>query len=214
MPDQLPIPVEPQPPVPENWVERVAKLIEGFIANIPGSNELASDDPDVRAKQIIQAAALKAGATSGGLAIPSGPIAWFTMIPDLLLIWKIQGQMVADIAASYGKTASLGQKEMLYCLFRHAASQAVRDVVLRVGDRYLLRQKTLTTVQHMVRAIAPHITQKAIKGGLGRIIPILGAAGVGAYAFFDTKNVGKTAVELFSNVEQEDSVLTLEGSVE
>ena len=52
-----------------------------------------------------------------------------TVLPDLYLIWKTQRQMVADIFALYGRTAELTRTHMLYCLFRHAASQVLRDVV-------------------------------------------------------------------------------------
>ena len=40
-----------------------------------------------------------------------------------------------------------------------------------------------------------HIAKKAI----ARCIPIVGAVGVGAYAYYDTARVGKTAIELFSS---------------
>ncbi len=44
-----------------------------------------------------------------------------------------------------------------------------------------------------------HIAKKTI----ARCIPIVGAVGVGAYAYYDTSRVGKTAIELFSsNIEQ------------
>jgi len=39
-----------------------------------------------------------------------------------------------------------------------------------------------------------HIAKKAIV----RCIPIVGAVGVGAYAYYDTARVGKTVIELFS----------------
>lgn len=196
------VPVKEEPKLPlatqENWPDKIARLIERFITEIPGSHELTSDDPKLRAEQIIRGTALKAGATSGGLAIPPGPAGYLTIIPDLIIIWKLQAQMVADIAAVYGKTGSLSREQMLYCLFRHAASQAVRDIVMRVGDRYLLRQTTLRTVQNAIKAIVPRVTQRTIKGALARVVPILGAAGVGAYAFYDTRQVGKTAMDLFS----------------
>ena len=47
--------------------------------------------------------------------------------------------MVADIFAVYGRTAELSRTHMLYCLFRHAASQVLRDVAVRSGQRFVVR---------------------------------------------------------------------------
>ena len=38
-------------------------------------------------------------------------------------------KMIADIFALHGRAAELTRSHMLYCLFRHLASQVVRDVV-------------------------------------------------------------------------------------
>jgi len=58
---------------------------------------------------------------AGTLALPPGPLGWMTILPEMVGVWKIQAQMVADIAALYGKTATLTQEQMLYCLFKHTA---------------------------------------------------------------------------------------------
>ena len=63
-----------------------------------------------------------------------------TVLPDLYLIWKTQRQMVADIFGLYGRAAELSRTHMLYCLFRHAASQVVRDFAVRTGQRIVVEQ--------------------------------------------------------------------------
>ena len=42
------------------------------------------------------------------------------------------------------------------------------------------------------------LTQNIIGKGVSRFVPLIGAVGVGAYAYFDTTQVAKTAIELFS----------------
>jgi EcsC family protein len=175
----------------------VAKAIQDFIARIPETDEPAAAQPVDRARSIAAAAALKAAATSAALAIPPGPLGLLTIIPDLLLIWSIQAKMVADIAGAFGKTAYLNQEQMLYCLFRHAASQAVRDLVVRVGERMLIRRGTLRGLQSAARRIGVKIAQRLIGKSLSRWVPIVGALGVGAYAYYDTGQVAATALELF-----------------
>jgi len=120
-----------------------------------------------------------------------------TVLPDLVVIWNIQRQMVADIAAAYGKSSQLGRSEMIYCLFRHAASQAIKDVVVRVGERFLVRRTTLRIIQRVLRRVGVSITQRAAGRALSRWIPVVGALGIGGYAFYDTTQVGKTALAFF-----------------
>ena len=74
----------------------------------------------------------------------------------------------------------------------------MRDIVTRIGSRFLIRKVALKAMQSLLRAIGVRVTQKVIGRGLARTIPLLGAAGIAAYAFYDTSQVGKTAIELLS----------------
>ena len=121
----------------------------------------------------------------------------------MLAVWKIQSQMVADIAALYGKKSTLTEEQMVYCLFRHSAAQAVRDLVVRVGERVLIKRGSLTLLESVARKVGLKLTRKVIGKGLSRWIPVAGAIGVGAYAWYDTAQVAATAIELF---EQEIAV--------
>ncbi|HUL68517.1 MAG TPA: hypothetical protein VLW55_28240 [Burkholderiaceae bacterium] len=177
---------------------RVADAILGFVGDIPKSSTVPSRTPDEAARSVANAAAAKAAVTAGSLALPVGPIAWLTILPELVAVWKIQARMVADIAVLYDKKADLTREHMLYCLFKHSAAQAVRDLVARVGERLLVKSASLAAVQSVARAIGVEITQRAIGRGLSRWIPIAGALGVGAYAYYDTARVATTAIELFA----------------
>lgn len=106
--------------------------------------------------------------------------------------------MVADIAALHGKSASLTREQMLYCLFRHTAAQAVRDLVVRVGERVLVKQTSLVVLQRIAERIGVKVTQGALGKGVSRWMPIIGALGVGGYAFYDTAQIANSARDLFS----------------
>lgn len=129
--------------------------------------------------------------------MPPGPLGYVTIIPDLVGIWKIQAQMVADMAGAFGKRVYLGREQMLYCLFRHAAAQAMRDVVVRVGERILIRRPALGVVQRALGKVGVRITQRLTGAAIARWLPIVGALGVGAYAYCDTGQVAETAIDLF-----------------
>ena len=117
------------------------RTLENLAVSIPSSTEPVSSNPSLRAREIIRVAGLKAGAMSATLALPPGPAGLLTIIPDLIKVWQIQQQMVADIAACFGKTSQLNRQMMLYCLFRHGAAMLLRDVVARVGERVIVKQE-------------------------------------------------------------------------
>ncbi len=184
---------------PDRVATSVANAILHLVARVPRTKLLASSNPGDAARGLANTAAAKAAVISGSLALPPGPLGWLTILPDLVAIWKLQSQMVADIAAVFGKTATLSQEQMLYCLFRHAAAQAVRDLVVRVGERVVVQRATLRVLQRTAERIGVKVTQRAAGAALSRWIPILGAVGVGAYAYYDTAQVARTAIELFGN---------------
>jgi hypothetical protein len=176
---------------------QVAEAILGLLGKIPESHKRVSSTPIEVARGLANASAAKAALISGGLALPPGPLGWVTILPDLIAIWKLQSQMVADIAAVHGKSATLTKEQMLYCLFRHAAAQAVRDLVVRVGERAIVQRATLGALQTAAQRVGVKVTQRALGAAAARWIPIVGAVGVGAYAYYDTAQVARTAIELF-----------------
>jgi hypothetical protein len=119
-----------------------------------------------------------------------------TVLPDIYLIWQTQRQMVADIFALYGRTAELTRTHMLYCLFRHAASQVLRDVVVRTGERVVVRQLTGTALSRVLGRVGASVTQRMAGSAAGRWLPVVGAVAVGGYAYWDTLQVAKTARRL------------------
>ena len=119
------------------------------------------------------------------------------MLPELVAVWKLQSQMVADIASTHGTDSELTREQMLYCLFRHTAAQAVRDLVVRMGQRLLVQEVSVQVLQSVARRIGIRLTQHAIGKGVARWIPVAGAIGVGAYAYYDTLQVAFTAIQLF-----------------
>lgn len=175
----------------------IPDILHRLIDVIPFSSEAPVSDPKVRARKLGNIAAMKAAAFSGALAMPPGPLGLLTLIPDLIGIWRIQAQLVADLAAVYGKTAFLTKEGMLYCLFRHGAAQAVRDIVVRSGQRLLIRQVSLKATESVLQKIGFRLSQRLATKAITRWLPVIGAVGVGAYAYYDTAEVAKTAIATF-----------------
>ncbi|MES2933651.1 MAG: EcsC family protein [Pseudomonadota bacterium] len=177
--------------------KKLSSAIFNLVVRIPASREQTSPQPALAARQITQAAARKAAIAAGSLALPPGPLGWLTLLPELLAVWRIQAQLVSDLAALYGKRAQLNREQMAYCLFRHLASQAVRDLVVRAGERFLVTQASSQLLQSIIERIGKQIAHKLLGKSVSRWLPLLGAIGVGAYAYFDTRKVATTAIALF-----------------
>jgi hypothetical protein len=128
-----------------------------------------------------------------------------TIIPDLYAIWKIQSQMTADISGAFDKKLFLRKEQMIYCLFRHAGGQFVRDLVVRVGERVLIRRAAVNVLQRILRRIGITVTERIAARSVARWLPILGAGAIGVYAYYDTRQVGDTAIEFFSSDLAEDT---------
>jgi hypothetical protein len=175
----------------------LAQAILDIVSAVPASSEPQNPLPLERARSIQTAAALKTAAVSGALALPPGPLGIAAIVPDLIAVWRIQAQMVADIAGAFGKTGTLAQEHMIYCLFRHAAAQVVRDLVVRVGERVVFRVATLPVLRATAQKLGVKVSQRVIAKSAARWIPVLGSLGVAGYAYYDTAQVGATAVDLF-----------------
>jgi uncharacterized protein (DUF697 family) len=184
--------------IPESLGERLTQAILDLDGAVPKTSELVSESPAARADAIARRAAATAASISGAAAMAPGPFGLLTLVPDLLGVWRVQAQMVADIAGTYGKSASLTREQMLYCLFKHLISQGLRDIVVRAGERYLVRRASSRLVQNLAKMVGIRVSQRVVGKAAARWLPGLGAACVAGYAYYDTRRVAQTAVELFT----------------
>lgn len=176
---------------------RVTRTILDVIGRIPATDENKAKTPEERARAIASAAANRAALAAGTLALPPGPLGWMTILPELAAIWRIQRQMVADIAGAFGASADLTRSHMLYCLFRHAAAQAVRDIGVQVGARLLIQDIPLRAIEKIAAKIGVSVSRRLAGRGIARWLPVVGALGVAGYAWYDTAQVARTAITLF-----------------
>ena len=207
MTDSLPIPrprkkpksaKAPDTSTPDDSAKaQMANAIFDLVLQVPTSSESTLQNPVARTHEVSRAAARKASLVSGSMALPPGFLGWLTVLPELYGVWKLQAQMVSDIASIYGKQSTLGREQMLYCLFKHVSAQVFRDVVVRVGERVVVREASLKVLQAIAQQVGVKVSQAVLGKSLSRFVPLIGAVGVGAYAYFDTLQVAKNAVELF-----------------
>ncbi len=188
---------------------KVADAILGLlVGDKPHAGEPVDANPAAAVRRATHVAARKAAAAAGTLALPPGPLGWLTVLPEMVTVWKIQATLVTDIAALYGKKGSVTREQMLYCLFKHSASQAVRDLVVRAGERWVVKKASLMALRGIARRIGVKVTQQGVSKAASRWLPVVGAAGVAAYAYYDTMQVAKAAAALFERAIEFDDGTT------
>ena len=185
--------------------ERVESILVDLITDIPESLYTATNDPEEKVKRLTQKAAVKASAVSTTLSVPAGFTGILTSIPDIAAIWRIQAQLVSDIAMTYGKFALLTREALVWCLFRHSAAQLLRDVAVRTGSRIVIQKLSFAALEALLRKIGLKISTRFAGRAALRAIPILGAIGNGAYSYYDTCEVGKTAAAYFKALADQES---------
>jgi hypothetical protein len=168
-------------------VRTISKSLDQIMSLIQKTKEPIHHEPLVKSRDIIKNASLKAGCIAGGLALPMGPLGILTIIPDLVAIWKIQNNMIKDIAEVFNKQVTSTRKQMIHCLFKHTTGQGAKEAIIKIGTQMAIKKIGISTSRHIA------------KKTIARCIPVIGAVGVGAYAYYDTSRVGKTAIELFSS---------------
>ena len=194
--------------------EMFNSVIFNLITDIPDSLLCPNRDPDTRADILIKQAALKAAAVSTSLSIPAGFTGVLTSIPDIAAVWRIQAQLVSDIACTYGKFALLSREAMVWCLFRHSAASLLRDVAVRTGSRIVVQKLSFTALQKLLQKIGVKISANFLGRIALRAIPAIGAIGNGAYTYFDTNEVGKTAKSYFKSLEGVEKPELVENAID
>ena len=177
---------------------QVTGVLMDVIVSIPESEERLSETPELRSTELIKRASKTTAGISGGAALVPGPLGILTILPDMYAIWRVQAHLVADVAAVYGKTGTLGKEQMIWCLFKHSAAHVAGDFVVQVGERYVVHPRSLQLIQKAVGFLGIKIAQRVLGKSFARFLPVLGAAAVARYAYIDTRKVGLAAMALFS----------------
>ncbi|HEX2679488.1 MAG TPA: hypothetical protein VHM19_22710 [Polyangiales bacterium] len=184
----------------ESVAAQLTQKILEVLVSVPPTREPPSADPHARARTLRRNAAAKSAAVSGTLSLPAGLVGMMTVVPDMVLVWRIQAQLVADIAGAFGKGSTLTREEILYCVFEHVvAESSLRGLVTRVGERYVVRRTTAATFRRVATRLGIRLAERRIGRTITRAVPLVGAAGVAWYAWGDTRRVGKSAVTLFEH---------------
>lgn len=182
---------------PSEISQQLGAAVLELIGEPPRSTLRRDDDPAQACAGLLRAAATKAGLAAGALALPLGPVGWLTVLPELAMVWRVQARLVADIAAVHGRPPP-GQAELLYCLFQHASGRALRQLLVQAGERGVMQQLSGKVVRLAAARVGASLAKRVAGRSLARWLPLAGAAGLAAWAAWDTRQVARTAQELYA----------------
>ncbi|MCG6150803.1 hypothetical protein [Leptospira bandrabouensis] len=179
-------------------------FLEGLIELFAGLEDYRSpyaptiQPPDNLIQELVQNASFKSGLVSATCSLPPGPLGILSILPELMFLYRIQGHLILDIAALYGKEVQVTKELLLYCLFKHGGAHVFRKIIEESSLKILIRPTTVKVFQTLLEKLGLMISKSLIRKQFARWIPIGGAVVTGTFAYYDTKRVGKTAMELFS----------------
>lgn len=185
--------------LPQSVREALISVLEEVITDIPESTEGKSAVPERAARELTHRAARKSAALTGVMALPAGPVGVLTILPDLIGVWHLQAQLVADTAAVYGKAPKLTREILLACLFQHMSDDAFYDILARSGHRLMVRRLGRGAMSRLILGLAGKIARRIARRVIYRWMPLIGAWALSAYSYRDTQQVGKTAEDYFAN---------------
>lgn len=173
------------------------------VANLRQRHQDAT--PDELAERLIRQRCIQAGAvgavTSGASIIPGlGTVTTlvFGVAADLQMTYKIQSELVLELAAVYGHTVGIEDKRYIVALVT-GMSAGANQLVRRAGTE-----------------LAQQATQRLARRAVTKSIPIVGVAASGGINMVATYLIGRRAQAYFrhdraSLVEWDDQVRALTG---
>jgi hypothetical protein len=67
-----------------------------------------------------------------------------------------------------------------------------------MGERVVVQRVSWRLADPVLQNIGVKLVQRVARGGLWRLLPVFGALAVAGYAYYDTEQVGDTAIDFFS----------------
>jgi hypothetical protein len=192
-------PISRQPPMIRPDAVREDEALE---INCSGLMELTDDIPPsadkgrtalLRARELVAGASFRAADISKLLALQPESMGSSILLNDLAAIWRVQAQLVADIGTVFGKSGKLSEESVISCLLRHAAAQFAREVVTGIGEKLLVHRRS----QQPSQSAGSEIVPRGARQRSSRLLPIMGAIAVAAYAYYDTNRLGQEAIDFF-----------------
>ncbi len=184
--------------LPSSFLKTFESTVGSVISNIPSSSIKEKADPEVVIGEFIGDAARDAALITGALSLAPGPAGMATILPELAAVWRRQARLIADTAAVTGKSDELTKEIMMYCLYRHVARKAMKNLLVSGGEGILVGRAKRRAMHEALSVLTTRLAKRVAARAAARWVPLMGAGALAAYSYQDTQTVGATALEVFT----------------
>jgi len=176
----------------------IMDLITNFFRSKIDDFSKDSDRPSSNgAQSIVKEYTLKCGSVSFVAGLPPGPWGMLTIIPDIVMVLRLQTEMLAKLSVAFNKEKVVSKELVLYMLFQGVGAAGISFVTVKVGQLIVKRAST-RIIQRMVAMLGGRILQRAVARAAARYIPIIGPSVMAGWVGYMTRKIGNVAIDLLS----------------
>lgn len=184
--------------ISKKMTQPIMELITNFFRSKVDDFSKDSNRPSsYEAQSIVNAYALKCASVSGFAGLVPGPFGMLTVIPDIVMVLRLQTEMLAKLSVAYNKEKSISKELVLFMLFQGVGAAGLQLVVSK-ATKVVVKRASTRIIQRIVAMLGGRILQKAAAQAATRYIPILGSLVMGVWVRYMTIKIGKSAIDLLS----------------
>lgn len=178
--------------------EPLMDLITNFFRTKVDEFSKTPNRPSINeAPSIVNEYALKCAGVSGFASLAPGPFGLLTIIPDIIMVLRLQTEMLAKLSAAYRKEKFVTKEIVLFMLFQGVGSLGISFVIVK-SSQLIVKRASARLIQKIVTMLGGRILQRTISQAASRFIPIIGPIAMAIWIRHMTKKIGNEAMNILS----------------
>lgn len=171
-----------------NWF---ADILLNFIPYPEDTTVTGSPD------EMIRTASRQAFAISTCAGLVPGLLGFFTILPELVAVTKLQINLIYKLAKYYGKAHRLNAS-IIFSIFATALGVGEHRICMReVGPRVVVKALSSQMLRKMAPQIGANVSTRIARRHFARWFPILTAPAFGYFSMAMTEKIAYVADEIF-----------------
>lgn len=184
--------------ISKKMTQPIMDLITKFFRSKVDDFSKASNRPSFyEAQSIVDAYALKCASVSGLASLAPGPLGMLTIVPDLIIVLRLQTEMLAKLSVAYNKEKAISKELVLFMLFQSVGVTGISFVVVK-STQVIVKRASARLLQRIITMMGGRVLQRTAGQAVARWIPGLGAAAMAIWVRYMTRKIGNEAINLLS----------------
>ncbi len=172
----------------ENWFGEILNMFVPNDYNIDGKN----------IKQIINSATTKAFSISFAAAIHPGLFGWATLLPELIMITKVQINLIYSVAKYHNQQKRLTPLLIAMIFGTGLGIELGKGILKKAGAKIVISKVSQELIEPIMKKISVKLLSRIMTKIPSRWIPFITAPIFGSWSATNTKAIGYAADKIFS----------------